>query len=421
MGIDSTSLLEQFCRKYKTTQMSRVGPVSPADLVTRVLAQGEDIRVIDLDIARRNFQAFQRYFDFADVHVAVKAVSEPHIFGMLVDAGAKFEIATLGEMTMCQEQGVSADRLLCSHPAKDRFEIERFVQAEVKLFVSDNLMDLRLMAKCAPGARVLIRIQAHRSEAHHATLLDQAGFDSRFGIAVEDAQTLIAEAVNLGLKPVGLALHVGVQQHEPQAWSYAIATAAKVFSDVAASGGNMEILDLGGGFPAAFHPGIPRLEVYAQTIRQALHGAFGSALPKIVLEPGRSIGAMAGITIGRVVNIKPGPHDPDIRVLTLFTGRFSACLFGIGMGVSFLRPDARNTELNRVTGDFELKAHLYGKVLSEADQPTMASGQANAVTVPDTLEVDDLVVFTGTGAYTGELFTHMCSKSVPHTIVFDRF
>ena len=67
-----------------------------------------------------------------------------------------------------------------------------------------------------------------------------------------------------------------------------------------------------------------------------------------------------------------------------------------------------------------VKARLYGKVLSGTDRPTAHVGDGVTVLVPDNLQVDDIVVFTGTGAYTGEVFSHLCSGSTPTTIVFDK-
>ena len=75
--------------------------------------------------------------------------------------------------------------------------------------------------------------------------------------------------------------------------------------------------------------------------------------------------------------------------------------------------------MEKLDSDRPVKARLYGKALSGTDRPTAHAGDGVTVYVPPGLQADYIVAFTGTGAYTGELFTHMSSSDTPTTVVFD--
>ena len=111
-------------------------------------------------------------------------------------------------------------------------------------------------------------------------------------------------------------------------------------------------------------------------------------------------------------NVEPTHRTPEGVEVDV---NYAICV----VGILFYRPYGGDYRLKEINPQGRVKARLYGKVLSERDQPTLPTEANEPVLVPENLEVDDIVIFSGTGAYTGELFTHVCSSYTPSTYVFD--
>jgi ornithine decarboxylase len=384
--------------------------ISSSEIVTRVMS-GEDIRLIDLNIVRENYKKLQEAFSYADIYTAVKANTSEGILEVLNKEGASFEIATIEELRECIRRGITVEKIIFTHPAKDSVEITEAFESGITNFTSDSEEDLNLIAKHAPGASVMIRIKTANEDKNHDLL---TGFNGRFGVENCHAKDLLRQAKALGLKPYGISFHVGTQQEDVDAWDATISKSAMIFTEMAAEGINLEMLDIGGGFPSRYKESIPELSQYGEAIGQAISKHFGEVPPaEIILEPGRAISAMAGITIGRVINVKKHEYDESKNIVTLSVGKFSAGLFNVGNGIAFCKEE--EDKLNVIHDESLKQADIYGKVCASLDKPI----EGPDIYIPAELASGDIVVFTGTGAYSGEMITNWCSKSIPTTITFD--
>jgi ornithine decarboxylase len=134
----------------------------------------------------------------------------------------------------------------------------------------------------------------------------------KFGCEAHMAADLLVRARQLGLRPIGVSFHVGSQQTEPQAWSSAIAHAAWVFRACAHRGLDLALLNLGGGLPAHYRAPVPPLEDYAAVIEAALQREFGSARPRLLIEPGRYLVGDAGLLRAEILLIsRKSAHEPE--------------------------------------------------------------------------------------------------------------
>src|SRR5205085_2635156 len=77
------------------------------------------------------------------------------------------------------------------------------------------------------------------------------------------------------------------QQCHPRQWDEAIALTGRLFSELASSGVELRMVNLGGGFPAHYRGHVPPIEAYAEAIMKAMEYHFGGRLPEMVVEPGR--------------------------------------------------------------------------------------------------------------------------------------
>jgi ornithine decarboxylase len=88
----------------------------------------------------------------------------------------------------------------------------------------------------------------------------------KFGAEAQDARALLLLARSLGLRPYGVTLHVGSQCTTTTAWHQAIAAVRRLLSRLSGDGITLEMLNLGGGFPARYVEGVPSIDQIANTI-----------------------------------------------------------------------------------------------------------------------------------------------------------
>jgi ornithine decarboxylase len=132
------------------------------------------------------------------------------------------------------------------------------------------------------------------------------------------------KAEKLGLEPYGLSFHVGSQQRDIGQWDNAIAKCKYLFEAVAEKGINLKMINLGGGFPAKYQAQAHDLETYAREIRRFLHEDFGEELPEILIEPGRSLVADAGIIVSEVIMISKKASLTSTSGYILISGSLAA-------------------------------------------------------------------------------------------------
>jgi ornithine decarboxylase len=107
-------------------------------------------------------------------------------------------------------------------------------------------------------------------------------------------------ARSLGVMVRGLSFHVGSQVAEPKKYVEAVGVCAELIEQARASGlANLDLLDIGGGFPIAYGGTIQPIREFCRPIRQAL-----KRLPRgvrVIAEPGRFIAGPSGTSISTVV------------------------------------------------------------------------------------------------------------------------
>ena len=141
----------------------------------------------------------------------------------------------------------------------------------------------------------------------------ELAFTHKFGCDAEMAIDLLIRAKALGLRPAGVSFHVGSQQTDPLQWDSPIEHAEQVSRACARAGVELDLLNLGGGFPGRYRFEVPSLATYAETIEDALDEHFGSSRPRIIIEPGRYLVAFHGAgSRGRVYWSTPLGSPEDV-------------------------------------------------------------------------------------------------------------
>ncbi len=133
---------------------------------------------------------------------------------------------------------------------------------------------------------------------------------SKFGIDLERVPRLFARAAQLDhVRLIGVHVHLGSPIYSPEPYVVALTRVLELVDKLRADGHGIELINMGGGFAAEYETGAaPGWGAYADAIGPVL-APFVAAGGKVVMEPGRSIAANAGVLLTRVRFIKDaGPH-----------------------------------------------------------------------------------------------------------------
>jgi ornithine decarboxylase len=272
--------------------------------------------VIDLDTVAHNYQLLRWYLPLARIFYAVKANPAPEVVATLQELGSSFDVASPGEIDLCLESGITADRMSFGNTIKKERDIAYAYERGVRLYAFDSLGELEKLGRAAPGSKVFCRI-----------LVDCEGAEwplsRKFGCAPEMAGDLLRRARDLGLDPYGVSFHVGSQQTDLTQWDRAVGSAARLFSVLAEADVRLRMVNIGGGFPARYRSGVPGVEAYASAVMTAFTRHFGNDLPELIVEPGRSVVGDAGVIESEVVLVSRKDETEDKRWVFLDVGKFN--------------------------------------------------------------------------------------------------
>jgi ornithine decarboxylase len=371
------------------SNLQPAAPTEPEPDTSRIVAFLDQARpmtpclVVDLDIVEGKYRALRAALPAAEVFYAVKANPAQEILTRLVGLGSSFDTASAGEIRQVLAAGVTADRISFGNTIKKAEDIAWAHSMGVDLFAFDSEAELRKLADAAPGARVFCRILVEGKGALWP-------LNRKFGCAPEMAGDLLVQAAELGLVPYGVSFHVGSQQLDPEQWAGAIDAAKSVFDRAAKAGIALGMVDLGGGFPATYTPGIAAIGTYGAAIMQAMQAAFGSKLPAMIVEPGRYMVGDAGVLETEVVLVSRKSYDDERRWVYLDIGRFGGLAEAEGEAIRYrIRPvGAHQVETGPVV--------LAGPTCDSADILYDKAGYR----LPHDLKCGDRLRIQSTGAYT---------------------
>ncbi|WP_445170089.1 diaminopimelate decarboxylase [Mycolicibacterium sp. Dal123E01] len=295
---------------------------------------GTPVMVVAEDALRRRARgylaAFQSRWARTDVAFASKAFPCTAIQRVATEEGLLLDVAGGGEIVTALAAGADPARMLLHGNAKTDEELELAVANGVGLVVVDNFDDIdRLERIVEPGRRqaCLVRVvPGIEADTHAAVATGHAG--SKFGLLPDDARVAI-ERIRRSrvLRCDGVHTHVGSQLLDAEQLAAAVAPVAEL--------GSFDVYDFGGGLGARYtyadQP--PSLDAYAQAIIDKARDLVPAGA-RIIVEPGRSMTAVAGCTVYRVITVKRGSVTHvavdggmgDNLEVSLYGQRFEAAL-----------------------------------------------------------------------------------------------
>ncbi|MBG0803021.1 type III PLP-dependent enzyme [Methylocystis sp. H4A] len=273
--------------------------------------------VVDLDVVRENYVGFAKALPDTRVFYAVKANPAPEVLSLLASLGSCFDTASVVEIEQVLAAGATPDRISFGNTIKKERDVARAYALGVRLFAVDCEAEVEKIARVAPGSRVFCRILCDGSGAEWP-------LSRKFGCAPEMATGVLEHAHRLGLNAYGVSFHVGSQQTNPRMWDAALKSASEIFRELAERGINLQMVNLGGGFPTKYLKNVPAVKQYGNAIFRALSKHFGNRIPETIIEPGRGMVGNAGLIEAEVVLIsKKSEEDSEIRWVYLDIGKFN--------------------------------------------------------------------------------------------------
>lgn len=357
--------------------------ITQAQLKQLAKQHGTPLFIIDHDALRKNYREFRKYLPRVQVYFAVKANSHPEIVKTLFKEGASFDVASMPEFNIVHEnikgmppkerQDWIWDKIIYANPNKPVETLEELNQYK-PLVTFDNLEEIHKIKKHAPQAGLVLRIKVPNTGA-------MVELSSKFGASPGEAVDLILAADKAGLTVEGLSFHVGSQTTNFENYVQALALCSNIFKEAKDRGySKMNLLDIGGGFPAPYDDSVKPFRELAKVINAELDRLFTKDI-QVLAEPGRFLVATAGYAVSKVIGKalrdgKPSYYINDGVYHTYSGVIFDHCKYPIK---SFKK------------GATKLSA-VYGPTCDALDVVSMAEN------LPE-LNRDDLVYSVNIGAY----------------------
>ena len=264
-----------------------------SELRALVDLHGTPLLLLDCDVVRAQYRALQKALPGVGLHYALKPLPHPAVVATLRDLGSGFDVATTGEIRLLKTAGVGPGRCIHTHPIKSEADIRAALRFGLRRFVADNPEEIRKFHRHRRRVELLLRVSFRDPTA----VVD---LSRKFGCEPAAVPHLLELARELGVRVRGLSFHVGSQVAEPAKYVEAIDTCRELIAQARSQRlGELDLLDIGGGFPIGYRREPVPIGRFCRPIRAALR-----KLPRdvrVIAEPGRFLAGPAGTSVARVV------------------------------------------------------------------------------------------------------------------------
>lgn len=405
----------------KNLSVNENGHLAIGGVDTIELAQnyGTPLYVVDEDLVREHCRRFKdsmdKYYGGAGlVCYASKAFCCKAMCRIIKEEGLGLDVVSGGELYTAASVDFPMEKVCFHGNNKTDDELSLALKHNVGRIIVDNIYELerldKLAGKVGVKANIMYRIKPG-IDAHTHDFVKTGQIDSKFGFALETGEAFeaVKTAINCkNVELVGLHCHIGSQIFDIDPFVHAAEVMLGFIGKIKKElGYEIKQLNLGGGFgikyvdsdaPVAYEKYMENVSVKVKEICEK----EDIKLPYIIIEPGRSIIAPAGITLYTVGGIK---EIPNIRTYVSIDG---------GMG------DNPRYALYKSQYDIEV-ANRAGE--SKTETITLAgkcceSGDLIGENMPvQHVEVGDTIAVLATGAYNYSMSSNYNRIPKPATVM----
>jgi diaminopimelate decarboxylase len=375
-------------------------------LAAMAAAEGTPLYVYSAAVLRERYQAIDGAFEGYPhaLHYALKANSALAIARLLCDLGSSVDANSVWEIEVARRAGFAPSQIVFTGVGKTPEELESAVVLGVKAINVESAGELaRLEAiglRLGRPVRVAIRVNPDidaKSHPHISTGLKI----NKFGVPLDAARELLQ---TLRTRPfltmVAIHVHVGSQITSLDPLRRAAALAAALSRELQQQGFPLEYVDVGGGLGVSYDGGdVPSAADYVRALVDAVRP---TSLP-IVLEPGRSIAAPAGVLVARVIDVKPRTAESDFVIIDAgMTELMRPALYGAFHGIEPVSSPASGDHHYEIVGPVCESSDVVGR---DRMLPLLREG--------------DLVAIRDAGAYGSAMASNYNRRPLPAEVLVD--
>ncbi len=395
---------------YGTAAKNPQGHLTIGGVDSVELAQqfGTPLYVMDEALVRENCRAyvgaFREHYPNAEVAYASKAFLCTAMVNLVEQEGMSLDVVSGGEIATALKAGFPMGKTYFHGNNKTVHEIELALKSGVGRIIVDSLHELELLDKVAWKLGITPKIYFRLTPgvgAHGHQYISTGQLDSKFGIPIETGDAMKVTKLALSMQHVelkGFHCHIGSQIFDLEGYKVAAGRMLQFVAQVKQETGFVtHELNLGGGLgvrytdaDAPLRPGA--LIAFMTSVVKQGCAELGLELPKLIVEPGRSIVGEAGTTLYTIGTVK---EIPGIRNYISVDG---------GMGDN-IRPALYQAEYecvvaNKVDESANKVVTVAGRYCESGDK------LLHDVKVADSVTSGDLLAVFTTGAYNYAMASH---------------
>lgn len=252
---------------------------------------------------------------------SIKSCGNVHICKLLADRGAGMDVVSGGELFRAKQAGANMSHVVYAGVGKTDTEIRDAIDAKIGWFnieseaEFENISSIARTMGAVPNAALRVNPDVADPGTHEKTTTGKK--ETKFGVDIDRARRFFEKyGKDPHLKLSAIHLHIGSPIYSAEPYVRAIKKALELIDELKGKGHAITAIDIGGGFAADYESDkSPLAADYAKEIVPLLR-PFKDAGGKVILEPGRTIAANAGILLTRVQYIKVGGKKKFIIVDT---------------------------------------------------------------------------------------------------------
>jgi len=267
---------------------------------------------------------------------SVKSCQNLAICRLLRERGSAFDVVSGGELARALEVGADPARIVFAGVGKTDDEIRAALQARIGFFNVESEQELENLGRIAEsmGTRAPAALRVNPDVDPKTHVYTTTGKrETKFGVDLERARKAFADfAGRAGLDLSAIHLHIGSPVNTVGPYVESITKGLALIADLRKSGHTIRALNIGGGYGAHYEDAqAPSAADYARQIVPLLQGAD----LQLILEPGRSISANAGVLIARTLYTKASGDRQFVIIDAAMTDLIRPALYG---GFHFVWP-----------------------------------------------------------------------------------
>jgi diaminopimelate decarboxylase len=406
-------------------------------------AVGTPTYIYSADGIRASYRRLEKAFSAlrAQPHYAVKACSSLQICRLLHELGASMDVVSGGELERAWLAGASMSEITFAGVGKTSDEVraaldgrfspmlgkaERFGRSDLEsrgpvgMFNIESVSELERLQKIAGELGIVARacIRVNPNVDPHTHEYTTTGKDkNKFGI---DAHLVPGVFRDFSGHPiidlVGLHVHIGSPVRRVAPYVEAVQVLLQLIGELESAGHQISLIDLGGGWAVDYVAGeSPGIEAYAEALTPLLEERVRAGT-KVVLEPGRSITANAGILLTRVQHVKEGSVR---RFVICDAGMHTMIRPALYQAFHFIWPARVAPE--QVPAELAERPDLPDLRDSEVVGPICETADflARNRPLPSSIEQDDLLVVFSAGSYGMSMTSNYNDHGRPAEVLVD--